>query len=83
MTSNEWILFPCRKCGTRIITGVKQDTRTCSHCGHRNDLRKVNIIKRFATFAEASDGLRYAKLPAELKDPRATENYRSTAWREK
>lgn len=42
---------------------------------------RVKVLARFETFQEASDYLRFIKLPKEMRDPKRVELYQSSAWR--
>lgn len=86
-----YILIRCRRCGEKLIARDTQQSKACPACattfrlhyhskGQNTRELRVVVLARFATFKEASDALRYSKLPPELRDPRATELYHSSMW---
>lgn len=91
ITVATYMLIKCRRCGERLIARDAQQSKACPACAttfrlhytnkgaNTRELRVV-VLARFATFKEASDALRYIKLPSELRDPRATELYHATMW---
>lgn len=86
-----YMLIKCRSCGAYLIARGSQATKRCTSCnktmrmhyhhqGENTRELRVVVIRKFNTFKEASDALRYVKLPPQLRDPEKTELYHSSMW---
>ncbi len=52
-----YLIFRCRKCGRYLYAPQGIKTRKCV-CGHRNDLKRVVVVKRVKSEKEAGEIVR-------------------------
>ena len=61
-----YILFRCKKCKTHLVAdGEARKTKRCHKCNYTNQLSKTVVIKSFKVKEEATNALRYIKIPEE------------------
>ncbi len=82
----QYILFPCRRCGTLAVAESAQKTKLCPSCNFSNKVAKVVVIKRFDDKETALNALRLVKVPRTERDgvpyiagSAGSENKRTTA----
>ncbi|MFX0099912.1 MAG: hypothetical protein ACFFCS_10035 [Candidatus Hodarchaeota archaeon] len=62
----KYILFRCKKCKTHLVAdGEARKTKKCHKCNYTNNLGKTVVIKSFRVKEEATNALRYIKIPEE------------------
>lgn len=59
----EYILFPCRQCGSLAVSSSTQKTSRCARCSYANNVSKIIAIKKFDSKEHALNALRLAKIP--------------------
>lgn len=62
-----YVLFSCRKCHALLIFVMARKTRTCTQCSHVNRRELVVPIKGFESAEQATNALRYLKIPPEAR----------------
>ncbi len=53
-----YVIFRCRKCGRYLYAPQGVKTRKCI-CGHRNELKRVVIVKKVESEREAGEIVRF------------------------
>nr|MDO8114958.1 hypothetical protein [Candidatus Sigynarchaeota archaeon] len=74
-----WFIAPCRRCGELFIASTGTGVKKCLKCnktiqlyksskGSKSRVLRVNVIRDFDTFDQASDALRMLKVPENLRN---------------